>query len=121
MADRRILIVEDDAAVRAALEEAMAESGAEVVVAADGHDALARLREEPRPSVVLLGVRLSRLGGHDFLHEMRADPRFEHVPVITMTAGSGAGGGNEILARLHKPFDVDDLREIVLSLFEMAA
>jgi two-component system response regulator MprA len=117
----RILIVEDDADVREGLAEAMADSGAEVVVAADGVDALARLRSGPAPSVILLDLRLPRLGGEDFLRQMRADPRFEHVPVITMTAGAGKAEGSEIVARLHKPIDLDDLRRIVMSLFEFAA
>jgi CheY-like chemotaxis protein len=90
-----------------------------VRVAADGVEALAELRSGPRPSVILLDLRLPRLGGEEFLHEMRADPRFEHLPVITMTGGAGAADG--IVARLHKPVDVDDLREIVRSLVEIAA
>jgi CheY-like chemotaxis protein len=118
---RRILIVEDDRDVREALAEALAEDGTEVVVAVDGLDALARLRSGPRPSVILLDLRLPRLGGEDFLRELRSDPRFERVPVITMTAGSGCAKDEDIVARLHKPIDVDDLREIVMSLFEVAA
>jgi CheY-like chemotaxis protein len=117
----RILIVEDDADIREALAEAMADSGAEVVVAADGIDALGQLRSGPAPSVILLDLRLPRLGGEAFLREMRADPRYERVPVITMTAGSGKAEGSEIVARLHKPIDLDDLRRIVMSLFEFAA
>lgn len=121
MGDRRILIVEDDADIREALAEAMADAGAEVVVAADGVDALERLQEGPRPSVILLDLRLPRLGGDDFLRQMRADPRFERVPVITMTAGTSAAEATDVVARLHKPIDLDDLREIVISLFDMAA
>jgi CheY-like chemotaxis protein len=119
--DHRILIVEDDAGVRQALAEAMADSGAEVSVAADGFDALALLRSGRRPSVILLDLRLPRLGGDAFLAELRADPRYEHVPVITMTAGAGEAEGSDVVARLQKPVDVDDLRKIVMSLFELAA
>jgi CheY-like chemotaxis protein len=116
----RILIVEDDSEVREALAEAMADSGAEVDVAADGLDALERLRSGPLPSVILLDLRLPRLGGEEFLREMRADPRLEHLPVITMTGGAGATEGSGVVARLHKPVDLNDLREIVMSLFEIA-
>ncbi len=118
---RRILIVEDDEDIRAALADAMAEVGAEVVVAEDGLDALEKLRAGPRPTVILLDLRLPRLGGEGFLREMRADPRYEHVPVITMTAGAGSVEGNDVVARLHKPFDLEDLREIVVSLLDAAA
>jgi CheY-like chemotaxis protein len=118
MGERRILIVEDDPDIRDALAEAMAEDGAEVIVAADGIDALERLQSGPRPSVILLDLRLPRLGGAEFLRQLRADPRFELVPVITMTAGSGQAESSDVVARLHKPIDIDDLRQIVVSLFD---
>jgi CheY-like chemotaxis protein len=121
MNERRILIVEDDADIRDALADAMSDAGVEVVVAEDGVDALDRLRTGPRPAVILLDLRLPRLGGEEFLREMRADPRFEHVPVITMTAGTGSAEGSDIVARLQKPIDLDDLRQIVMSLFDAAA
>jgi CheY-like chemotaxis protein len=118
----RILIVEDDPDVRSALAEAMAEVGAAVDVAGDGLEALEQLRNGARPAVILLDLRLPRLAGDEFLREMRADPRFEHLPVITMTGGAGSPqGDDDIVARLHKPIDVDDLRQIVLSLFEAVA
>jgi CheY-like chemotaxis protein len=118
---RRILIVEDDADIREALADAMRSVGADVVVAADGLDALERLRTGPRPAVILLDLRMPRLGGQEFLRELRSDPRFEQIPVITMTAGAGTAEGEEIVARLQKPIDVDDLRQIVESLFDAAA
>jgi CheY-like chemotaxis protein len=118
---RRVLIIEDDADVREGLAAAMEDAGAEVAVAADGLEGLARLREGPRPAVILLDLRLPRLGGEDFLREVRADPRFEHLPVITMTAGSSVASGDDIVARLQKPFDFEDLRRIVESLFEADA
>jgi CheY-like chemotaxis protein len=121
MLARRILIVEDDADVRQALADAMRDAGADVVVARDGLDALERLRSGPRPTVILLDLRLPRLGGEGFLTEMRADPRFDHIPVITMTGGSGAAQGGGVVARLQKPFDFDDLCRIVESLFDAHA
>lgn len=112
-----ILIVEDDPDVRGALADAMRDAGADVDVAGDGVEALERLRSGPLPAVILLDLRMPRLAGGEFLKHMRADPRFEHLPVITMTAGSGSAEGGEIVARLHKPIDLDDLRQIVQSLF----
>lgn len=120
-ARHRILIVEDDPDIRGALSDAMVETGAEVDVAGDGLEALAQLRAGARPAVILLDLKLPHVAGEEFLREMRADPRFEHLPVITMTAGSGRAQGDDIVARLHKPFDLDDLRQIVQSLFEAAA
>jgi CheY-like chemotaxis protein len=121
VSDRRILIVEDDADVRAALSSAMRDAGAEVVVAVDGLDALERLRAGPCPAVVLLDLRRPCLDGQAFLDELRSDVRYERLPVITMTAGAARPEGDDLAARLHRPVDVDDLRRIVESLFEAAA
>jgi CheY-like chemotaxis protein len=121
MSDRRILIVEGDADMRAALADAMTGMGAEVLVAEDGVQALAQLRRGLRPSVILLDLRLPTLWGRDLLEDLRADSRLDRVPVITMTAGAGTADGKDVLARLQRPVDLDDLRQIVMSLFEAAA
>jgi len=117
---KHILLIEDDADVRAALAEALGEAGLHVDVAVDGVGGLEQLRGGAHPAVIVLDLRMPRLGGVEFLHEMRADPRFEHIPVITMTAGFEADG-EEAVAHLHKPFDLEDLLEIVLSLTEASA
>lgn len=115
----RILILEDDEDVRDALSEALAEAGLEVTVACDGVEGLERLRAGARPNVILLDLRMPRLGGEAFLKALRADPVHEHVPVITMTAGLGVpDADDEVVAHLRKPFDVDDLLGVVLSLCE---
>jgi CheY-like chemotaxis protein len=116
-----ILIVEDDADYREALSVALAEVGVEIAAAGDGVEALAQLRGGPLPSVILLDLRLPRMSGEEFLREMRSEPRFADVPVITMTGGTGAVHGNDVVARLHKPIDIADLRAIVQSLLLEAA
>lgn len=121
MGPKRILVIEDDPDVREALAEALSVAGLDVVVALDGVEGLERLREGARPAAILLDLRLPRLGGEDFLREVRADPRFEHVPVITMTAGDDETDDREVLAHLRKPFDLEDVRRLVLSLCEVAA
>jgi CheY-like chemotaxis protein len=120
MARRSILIVEDDPDVREALASAMTAAGAEVLLAADGVEALERLRSGPSPAVMLLDLRLPRLAGEEVLAEVRADPRFDRLPVITMTAGFGSPEGSEVVAHLRKPFDLEDLLRIVESLFDAA-
>jgi CheY-like chemotaxis protein len=113
----RILIIEDDQNVREALAEAITAAGLPVEVAHDGADGLERVRKEATPpGAILLDLRMPRLGGEEFLRVLRTDPRYDHVPVITMSADPRAPEGDEVLAHLHKPFDLDDLLAIVLSL-----
>jgi CheY-like chemotaxis protein len=118
--ERRILVIEDDARVRASLAKALGDAGLGVDHAADGRSGLAALRSGARPSVIVLDLRMPRLCGVEFLHEMRADPRFEHIPVITMSTG-GEPNDAGTLAHTHRPFDLDDLLDIVLSLAEASA
>ncbi len=118
---KRILIVEDDADVREALAQAMRDSGLLVDVAVDGIDGLERLRAGIVPALVLLDLRLPRLGGEELLRAMREDEELAHVPVITMTAGSDPSDGGDVVAHLHKPFDLDDLLEIVVSVVGVSA
>lgn len=116
MSRTRILVIEDDADVRESLALAIERAGAHVVFARDGLDGLDRLRSGPPPSVILLDLRMPRLGGEEFLRELRADARYEHVPVITMTAGTDVVGEADVVGHLRKPFDLHDLLEMVLSL-----
>jgi CheY-like chemotaxis protein len=118
---KRILIVEDDADVRQALADALRDAGLAVEVAGDGVEGLERLRGGPVPSLVLLDLRLPRLGGADLLRAMRDDEAYEHVPVITMTAGPEPMEDGDVVAHLHKPFDLDDLLQIVLAVTGVTA
>jgi two-component system chemotaxis response regulator CheY len=113
---RRILIIEDDDGIREELAGAMADTGLEVEVAADGVDGLARLRHGAPPAVILLDLRMPHLGGEQFLRALRADQRFEQVPVISMTTGSEPAGSEAVVAHLCKPFDLGGLLDIVRSL-----
>ena len=106
---RRILVIEGDARVRAAIAHGLEDGGAEVIVAADEREGLARLEAGAEPSVVLVDVRGSRLGGASFVEEVRADPRFEHLPIITMSG-----------AVRRRPVDLDDVLGIALSLLPRA-
>lgn len=112
----RILLVEDDTDVREALALALRDAGLAVDVAVDGVEGLERLRVGPPPALVLLDLRLPRLCGEELLDAMREDEALAHVPVITMTAGADPAESAEVAAHLHKPFDLDDLLQIVLSL-----
>ncbi|HEX9049961.1 MAG TPA: response regulator [Anaeromyxobacter sp.] len=118
---KRILIIEEDADVREALGDALRDAGLAVDVADDGKDGLERLRAGTVPSLILLDLRMPGLGGAEFLRALRDDEAFEHVPVISMTAGCDPAGSEDVVAHLHKPFDLDDLLEIVLSVVGASA
>lgn len=82
----RILLVEDDDAIRVSLAEGLRENGLKVALAENGRDALALLRSEPHPSVIVLDLMLPVMDGWDFRHEQLRDPALRDIPVVVITA-----------------------------------
>jgi CheY-like chemotaxis protein len=80
-----VLIVEDDDDVREFMELLIATSGYETMSAADGLEALERMRER-RPCVVLLDLQMPRMDGWQFREHQLRDPQLAQVPVVCITA-----------------------------------
>jgi DNA-binding NarL/FixJ family response regulator len=76
----RVLVADDDEAVRTVLSHVLADEGIDVVgLACDGREAVA-LALELRPDTVLLDIRMPELGGIEAAHQIRiADPRMRLV------------------------------------------
>jgi DNA-binding response OmpR family regulator len=87
MPDRppRILLVDDEQPIQTLLSFPLQRDGYEVVVAADGREALARYEESP-PDLVVLDVMLPRMDGLEVCKRLRA--KGETVPIIMLTAKS---------------------------------
>lgn len=83
MNESSILVVEDDAALRDALELTLAAHGYRVSAVGDGPTALARLATEPFQMVVS-DLRMAPMDGLSLLAEIRA--RWPQLPVLLMTA-----------------------------------
>jgi len=107
----RILVVDDEPAVRASLERALSLDGYEVEVARDGHEGLARLREHV-PDAVVLDLLMPSMDGLELCRALRA--RGDRTPVLMLTARHALGdrvagldaGADDYLV---KPFDLDEL------------
>jgi CheY-like chemotaxis protein len=82
----RLLLVEDEAAIRESLGEALQEQGFEVIAAANGRQALDTLRNGPRPSAILLDLLMPVMDGWDFRHEQLNDPLLRDIPVLVVSA-----------------------------------
>ena len=109
---RRILLVEDDPAIREALDEVLGDLGYEVVSAPDGRGGLELAAEQAEPCPILLDWRMPVLDGPEFLNRLRELPRGSEFPVILSTADRSAMAvtvGGQVAAVLSKPFDLDSL------------
>jgi signal transduction histidine kinase len=86
LGDRRLLLVDDDAELRASLSEMLREEGYDVALASNGSEALDRLREPPAPDLILLDLMMPVKDGWQFRVEQRRDPSISAIPVLAMSA-----------------------------------
>jgi signal transduction histidine kinase/DNA-binding response OmpR family regulator len=93
-----ILLVDDDADVRALLEQELVAAGYRVRTAAGGAQALELLRQE-RPSALLLDLMMPPPDGFEVLYRLRQDPELRELPVIIITARELTASDETILAR----------------------
>jgi CheY-like chemotaxis protein len=107
----RILVVDDNDALRENLAEALELEGYEVAVAADGETALAVLGGEASFQAILLDLMMPGMDGREMLSRVREDPRFASVRVVLTTGQTGprARAGIPADAFLTKPFGVREL------------
>lgn len=120
---RNVLIADDDDDMRALMATTLRSDGYSVVEAHDGAELLEILRdalEDPRrrPDILVTDIKMPRLSGFGVLQALRrAQVR---MPVILVTA-FGDQSMHTVAKRLgavgvlQKPFDVDDLRTVVLN------
>jgi CheY-like chemotaxis protein len=108
-----ILVVDDDADVRASLAELLAEHGYLTAQRADGREAEAYLLGNPAPACVLLDLMMPRLDGWAVAALMRQG-RLPQVPLIVITAAGDHWGYPAPPERLlRKPIDAERLLAIV--------
>ena len=112
----RVLIIEDDAAVLEALREVLEDEGHEVLVAANGREALSRLRSGKRPDLILLDLMMPVMSGWEFREAQLQDETLAAIPTVILTAlGSAAQRALELQSAgfLQKPIQPDRLLQKV--------
>jgi two-component system response regulator FlrC len=103
---QRILVVDDDAEMRLALELTLKKAGHNCALARDGQEALESLREESF-ALVVTDLRMPRVDGIELLERMAAAA--PDVPAIVITAHGSVDAAVETMKRgaldfLQKPF-----------------
>ncbi|HEX3580760.1 MAG TPA: response regulator, partial [Thermoanaerobaculia bacterium] len=114
----RVLVVDDDSAIRRMIIAALRREGYSFLEAANGKDALDLMRGE-HPDVVVLDLMMPILSGWDVLRERAHDAAMRKIPVIIVSANrdpeiaTAVNAG--ICAFLPKPFDIAALSALVRS------
>jgi DNA-binding response OmpR family regulator len=120
----RVLVVDDDDVIRQLICLNLELEGFEVYQAADGLDALEKVREVD-PAVVTLDIMMPKLDGWDAAARLRSDPATSHVRVVLLSARAQEadlkrGSRLGVDFYLTKPFDPDELVAVVRRLAEAA-
>ena len=115
----KILVVDDERAVRDSLRRALELQGYEVDLAADGAEALARLNANGQPDAIVLDILMPEVDGLEVCRRLRRAGN--SVPVLMLTARDAVGDRVEGLDAgaddyLVKPFDVGELRARIRAL-----
>ena len=82
----RILVIDDDAGVRDAVKNMLADRGYEVETAPDGQRALEALRLGPRPDAIILDLMMPVMSGSEFLDAKAGDESIRTIPVLLLSA-----------------------------------
>ena len=122
----RILLADDDAAVRALLRTLMIGEGYAVTEAPNGRAALAALAEHGPFDLLVLDVRMPGRDGLEVTRRVRADPTTALTPVILVTGGGAledkiAGLDAGATDFLTKPFEAPELLARVRAALRMKA
>ncbi len=112
----RALVVEDSNIIRMILCQYLQKMNIQVVEAADGREALERLKEMSPPDLVLVDWNMPVMNGIDFIRAVRKLHVYDPLPLIMVTTNSEfdhlgvamEAGANEYI---QKPCTLDALRE----------
>jgi two-component system, OmpR family, response regulator MprA len=120
----KILVVDDERAVRDSLRRALELQGYEVELASDGAEALERLAANGQPDAVVLDILMPGIDGLEVCRQIRR--RGSGVPVLMLTARDAVGDRVEGLDAgaddyLVKPFALEELLARVRALLRRAS
>ena len=113
----KVMVIDDSNTIRKTAEIFLRQAGAQVVLAEDGFDALAKINDH-QPQVVFCDILMPRLDGYQTCALIKKNPRFAATPVIMLSSKDGLFdrargrmvGSDEYLT---KPFTKDSLLKTV--------
>lgn len=120
----KILVVDDEPNIVLSLEFLMKQAGFQVRTAADGEAALAAIAAE-QPDLVLLDVMMPRKNGYEVCQAIRANPDWQSVRIVMLTAKGREVEREKGLALgaddyITKPFSTQEVVERVRELLAEA-
>ena len=118
LAGARVLLVEDQPMNQELACDLLTRAGLSVVTANDGQEALALLESQGPFDGVLMDCQMPVLDGYETTERIRRQPRWEHLPIIAMTASAMASDRERVLAcgmndHITKPLELPQMFAIM--------
>lgn len=113
---KKILVIDDDLAIRVLLQAVLKRMKFEVELAEDGAVGLEKLNQNGHVDLVLLDLMMPRLNGYEFIEQVQQRyPNRPHIVVFTAAGRRGVDKipSNAVCNSILKPFDLDKFLEII--------
>jgi CheY-like chemotaxis protein len=120
---KRVLVVDDDDAIRLTVADALQDEGYQVMTATNGREALERVESGP-PDAIVLDLMMPIMDGWGFLEACRQRELCQGIPVLVMSAYrrlTETAPDLKVRACIAKPFELDVLLGAVDRLLHHAA
>jgi twitching motility two-component system response regulator PilG len=109
----KVMVVDDSQTIRRTAESLLMKEGYQVVTAADGFEALAKVADE-LPDLIFIDIMMPRLDGYQACALIKNNSRFRQIPIVMLSSKDGLFdrargrivGSDEYLT---KPFTRDEL------------
>ncbi len=111
---KRILIIEDEQLIREILKDTLEIEGFEVVVACNGLDALALIKQNGIPDLIVSDYKMPRMDGLEFRRIQLLDEKLARIPYILMSASIDLDFkdfGNPTF--IQKPINLNNLLKLI--------
>jgi two-component system chemotaxis response regulator CheY len=115
---KKVLVVDDSAAIRQSITYVLQQGGYEVLEAKDGMDGLSALETMTATDLIITDVNMPNMDGISFIRKVRENAKHKFTPIIVLTTesqGSKMNEGKEAGATgwIVKPFSAEKLLGVV--------
>jgi CheY-like chemotaxis protein len=114
---RKILVIDDDSAIRVLLQAVLRRMKFNVSLAEDGAAGLEMVGQDGGFDLILLDLMMPKLNGYEFIDRMAERPPEDRPHIIVFTAAGKRGvdkiPDHSVCASILKPFDLDKFIEII--------
>ncbi|MDY7032789.1 MAG: response regulator [Thermodesulfobacteriota bacterium] len=104
---QRVLVVDDDPDLVESVKMMLENKNYEVITAYDGIEGLQKAKEDS-PDLIILDVMMPNKDGYEVCHELKADPQYNDIPILLLTAVVSEMSKTTYTHRMGMEIDADD-------------